>query len=106
MPSRKTRRERVSRWMWALVDAAIWVVAIFVAGWLRYEFQIEPIFVEAMLGLGSVAVAVHVIAGALVGPYAVGHQRGSFEETWDVARTVVITGLVLVAVVILSLIHI
>lgn len=100
MPSRRTRRDRVSRWMWALADAAIWVVAIFVAGWLRYEFQIEPIFVEDMLGLCAVAVAVHVIAGALVGPYAVGHERGSFEETWDVARTVVITGLVLVAVVI------
>jgi FlaA1/EpsC-like NDP-sugar epimerase len=82
-----------------LVDVTIWVLALFTAGWLRYEFQFEPVFVEAMLGLCAAAVVVHLLVGAWVGPYAVGHERGSFEETWDVARTAVVTGLLLVTVV-------
>jgi FlaA1/EpsC-like NDP-sugar epimerase len=99
MPATRARRERLNRWSWAVVDVTIWVLALFTAGWLRYEFQLEPVFVEAMLGLCAAAVVAHLLVGAWVGPYAVGHERGSFEETWDVARTAVVTGLLLVAVV-------
>ncbi|WP_245612314.1 nucleoside-diphosphate sugar epimerase/dehydratase [Actinotalea ferrariae] len=43
------------------------------------------------------AVLLHLIVGALVGPYAVGHQRGSFEEAADIVRTVISTTAVLFA---------
>jgi FlaA1/EpsC-like NDP-sugar epimerase len=100
MPTRKARqRERLSRWLWALVDLAIWLLAILAAAWLRYDFQTAPVLTESMLGLTALACTVHLVAGAFVGPYAVGHERASFEETRDVGRTVVLTALVLIAVV-------
>jgi hypothetical protein len=34
-----------------------------------------------------------VVIGGLIGPYVVGHERGSFEEIVDVAKTVAIVGL-------------
>lgn len=99
MPKRKARRERVNRWMWAAVDVAIWAGAIYSAAWLRYDLEPVSVFTPAMLMLAVTAAVVQVLAGALVGPYAVGHERASFEETRDVGRTVFITGLVLIAVV-------
>jgi len=84
-------RDRLRRWVWAAVDAAIWFVAIFAATWLRYDFDPEAAFVVGTLAFAGVAVLAHLLVGALVGPYAVGHQRGSFEESLDVAQTVVVT---------------
>lgn len=99
MPKRRARRERINRWMWALIDVAIWVGAIAAAVWLRYEFQAGHILTRSVLVLTALAAVVQVVAGGLVGPYAVGHERASFEETRDVGRTVTITGLVLVGAV-------
>lgn len=99
MPKRRARRERINRWLWALIDVAIWMGAIACAVWLRYELQAGHVLTHSILSLAVLAALIHVVAGAVVGPYAVGHERASFEETRDVGRTVTITGLVLIVVV-------
>ena len=93
------RKERVNRWLWAVVDSGVWVLAVFIAAWLRYDLRLEPTLTMPMLWLTVAAVATHVVLGAFLGPYAVGHDRGSFEETYDVGRTVLVTMLVLLTLV-------
>lgn len=99
MPKRRARRERINRWMWALIDVSIWVGAISSAMWLRYDLQAGHVLTRSVLALTALAMAVHIVVGSAVGPYAVGHERASFEETRDVGRTVTMTGLVLVGIV-------
>ena len=88
---------RVGQWLWAAIDAAVWFGAVFGATWLRYDFHTGPAFTTGTLLVAVVAVAVHIAVGALAGPYAIGHSRGSFEEAADIARTVVFTTAVLAA---------
>jgi FlaA1/EpsC-like NDP-sugar epimerase len=85
--------------MWAVVDSGVWVLAVFFAAWLRYDLQFEPVLTASMLWFTVAAILVNVAVGAFFGPYAVGHDRGSFEETSDVGRTVLITTLPLLALV-------
>jgi FlaA1/EpsC-like NDP-sugar epimerase len=85
------RSEWLHRWVWVLFDAAIWFVAIYGATWLRFDFKRAPVLVATTLVFATAAVLGHLVVGALIGPYAVGHRRGSFEETTDIARTVVVT---------------
>lgn len=99
MPKRRARRERINRWLWALIDVAIWMGAIACAIWLRYELQAGHVLTHSVLSLAVLAALIHVLAGAVVGPYAVGHERASFEETRDVGRTVTITGVVLIGLI-------
>src|SRR5665648_552475 len=88
MTSRRLRRtDRISRWSWALVDAGIWFWAIYAATWLRLDFNPTPVLVRSTLVFACAAALLHVLVGAFVGPYGVGHQRGSFEETSDISRT-------------------
>lgn len=98
MPIRAAqRRDRLHRWAWASVDATIWFVAVLVATWLRFDYQPATALVDGTLLFAGVAAVVHVLAGALIGPYAVGHQRGSFEEAADLARTVALVTVCLAA---------
>ena len=89
------RRARFIRWSWSVVDAVIWVMAIYGATWLRFDFTLDNVLVPATLLFAVVAGLVHVGVGAIFGPYRVGHQRGSFEESSDISRAVAITGLAL-----------
>jgi len=93
------RSQWLHRWVWLLFDAAIWFVAIYGATWLRYDFQEASAFVGATLGFAAAASVTYLVVGALIGPYAVGHKRGSFEETTDLAGTVLATasGLLILA---------
>ncbi len=92
MTSRRLRRtDRISRWSWALVDAGIWFWAIYAATWLRLDFSTTPVLVLSTLVFAGAAALLHVLIGAFLGPYGVGHQRGSFEETSDISRAVVLT---------------
>lgn len=93
MPHTRRRLERVSRWSWAFADAAVWVFAVAVATWLRFDFNVAMTATAATALVAVVAALAHVAVGAVLGPYRTGHQRGSFEETADVARAVVITSL-------------
>jgi FlaA1/EpsC-like NDP-sugar epimerase len=87
----RRRRDRLHRWLWALIDSGIWFTAIYVATWLRFEFEFTPVLVASTLLVAATAAVGHVFVGALIGPYAVGHQRGSFEESTDIGRTVTVT---------------
>src|SRR6476620_3497947 len=66
---------------------------------MRFDFHPGPVFVTKLAILSAVAVSTHMLVGTLIGPYAVGHERGSFEEIADIAKAVAVTGTVLVAVV-------
>jgi len=85
------RSEWLHRWVWVLFDAAIWFVAIYGATWLRFDFKPPPVLVATTFVFAAAAVLGHLVIGAVIGPYAVGDRRGSFEETTDIARTVVVT---------------
>ena len=85
------RRDRMTRWIWALVDAAIWFFAIFGATWLRFDFRATLVFAPRTLLFAVVALLGHVLVGAFIGPYGVNHQRGSFEESTDIGRTVAVS---------------
>jgi len=74
-----------------LFDGAIWFVAIYGATWLRLDFEDTSLFVGGTLACTTAAAVVHLLVGAVIGPYAVGHRRGSFEETTDLGRTVAVT---------------
>ncbi|MFS0703554.1 polysaccharide biosynthesis protein [Cellulomonas sp. 179-A 9B4 NHS] len=89
------RRYEKSRWSWAAVDSGVWFAAVYLATWLRFDFDLGD-FSARTAGFAFAAMALHVAIGALLGPYAVGHVRGSFEESVDLARTVVpVTGALL-----------
>ena len=74
-----------------LFDAAIWFVAIYGAAWLRFDFRGAPVLVTNTLGFAVAAAVGHFLVGAYIGPYAIGHLRGSFEEAIDIGRTVLVT---------------
>ena len=57
----------------------------------RFDFKRTPVFVATTLPFAVAAMAGHFVVGAFIGPYAVGHRRGSFEETTDISRTVAVT---------------
>src|ERR1035437_5806070 len=79
------------RWVWVLFDAAIWFAAIYGATWLRYDFTNPSVLTHATLAFAGAASVSYLVIGAAIGPYSVGHKRGSFEETTDLGRTVLAT---------------
>lgn len=89
------RRSRIARWTWAVADASIWFAAIYAAALLRLDFDPVPVLVTPTLAFGCGAAVLQIAVGAVLGPYRVGHSRGSFEETADVSRAVTITTVLL-----------
>lgn len=84
------RRDRLVRVSWCLIDAVIWVVAIYGATWLRHAYEVEPTLVRNTAIVAGAAALGHILASFLTGPYRKGHVRGSFEEVLEVAATVAI----------------
>lgn len=82
---------------WPIADATLWIIAIVVGTFLRYDFGVTQTLTSTVLTFGASAAVIHVMVGHLVGPYRQGHERGSFGEVVDLARAVAITTL-LVAV--------
>ena len=92
MKSRIARRgQRHRRWVRPGMDGAVWFAAVFIANWLRYNFDAQVILVGGTVIVAIVASLVHVAIGSLIGPYRVGHQLGSFDEAVDLSRVVVLT---------------
>ena len=81
-----------TRLLWTTADAVIWVASLAAATWLRLDFAISDVYATPLVLAAVVVVAVHVTVGWVFGPYAVGHELGSFEETSEVARTAVVSG--------------
>lgn len=76
---------------WAAADGATWVIGFMAAVWLRYEFSFPPGVRRVSLLLAVFCGVAHVAVGMLFGPYRVGHKRGSYEELFELARTILIT---------------
>lgn len=87
----RSRVERIHRWLWGFADAGVWVVSIYGASWLRYDFHPHSVFMRGTMWIALVTVLAHLVIGVFIGPYAIGHDRGSFEETVDIAQTVAVT---------------
>lgn len=81
---------RTTRWLWAGVDLLIVLASVLIAALLRYDFDRVEALGLPVLTLAGVAAMLHVVVGAVVGPYAVGHERGSYEEILDIGKTVLI----------------
>jgi len=79
------------RWVWVLFDGAIWFAAIYGATGLRFNFTNTDVLVDHTLLFACAAAGAHFVLGGLIGPYAVGHRRGSFDETTDLAVTALAT---------------
>jgi len=91
-----------TRWAWALLDGIAWMVCVVLATWLRFDFTLPDSALQTMTIVAVSATVTHLTIGALAGPYAFGHDRGSFEEVVEVSRAVAATtGLLLVAAVII-----
>jgi len=80
---------------WTLVDVAIWGMALWVAASLRLDFAIPRDFGAGLVVSTALVALVQVVVGWMYGPYGVSHELGSFEETGEVARTTLVSGLVL-----------
>lgn len=88
--------------MWAAADGGIWIAAVCGAIWLRFDFRLAAVLAPGVLRFALIGALGYIAIGAVIGPYATGHRRGSFEETLDIARTVVVSMLGLCAWVLLA----
>lgn len=90
---------RWSRVAFSLIDAGMWIVALFLTVFLRFDFSFRGPGVPLTLGIAALAAALQMVLGHTVGPYRVSHARGSYEESLDLGRTALLTTLVLFLVV-------
>jgi FlaA1/EpsC-like NDP-sugar epimerase len=67
------------------------VGALIGATYLRYELSFAPIDWRGFAIAAALAIVLQLAVGFLLGPYAIGHMRGSFEEIVDLAKTVAVT---------------
>ncbi len=88
-------REIFIRFTWMLIDALCWIIAVISTAWIRYQYDFESTFTMSIESAALAAVAIHLLVGTLFGPYLVSHVRGSFDEVRGVARSALVTGLVL-----------
>lgn len=82
----RSHREWLVQIAWAALDSVVVILAAYLAAWIRFDLDIREANIGAVAVFAALAVVTHLIGGFLVGPYRVGHKRGSFEETADVAR--------------------
>ncbi len=82
----RSHREWLVQIAWAALDSVVVILAAYLAAWIRFDLDIREANIGAVAVFAALAVVVHLIGGFLIGPYRVGHKRGSFEETADIAR--------------------
>src|SRR6478672_7701283 len=93
--NRRAAPDLRTRLLWTTADATVWVASLVLATWLRLDFTITEQYTGPLVAGAAVVVVVHIAFGWLFGPYAVGHELGSFEETSEVARAASVAGVVL-----------
>ncbi len=81
----------------ALWDALGWAVAIALAAWIRYEFDISRVDIVGGMVAVLIVAAVQVLLGLWQGLYLGRWRLGSFEEIAALLRAVVIAAMVLFA---------
>lgn len=87
---------------WACADALMVIFAVFVGAWVRYDLDIKTVLLRPTGTFALIAAALYLVLGYVFGPYRIGHLRGSFEETADLGRAVVVTAVPLIAMVLLT----
>lgn len=97
-----TRREILVQAGWASADALMMILASYAAAWVRYDLDITTVFIRPTGTFALLAAVLYLALGFLIGPYRVGHLRGSFEETADLGRAVFVTALPLICVVLFT----
>lgn len=97
-----SRREILVQAGWACADASMMVFASFAAAWARYDLDIHTVFVRPTGYFAILAAMLYLLLGFIIGPYRIGHLRGSFEETADLGRAIVVTAIPLTVVVFLT----
>jgi FlaA1/EpsC-like NDP-sugar epimerase len=91
-----SRHDQLAQSAWAVADALVVVLATFAAAWVRYDLRFRDVLFSATTQFAAVAAAIYLVFGVLVGPYRIGHLRGSFEETTDIAQAAILTAAPLV----------
>lgn len=86
---RTTTHRRSVRWLWAAADAIIVFTSVLTAAFMRYDFDVDLALDRPVLTLTVLAIVGQIALGSVIGPYAVGHDRGSYEEIVDVGKTVI-----------------
>lgn len=89
------RRRRVIQ---ASADAAAWALALWLAAWMRFEFDMTAVPVAGLLGAVPVAASAQVFTGVVTGLYLGRWRFGSFDEAAALVRATVGTALVYAAV--------
>lgn len=97
-----SKRSAIVRAGWASADGAMVVFATFVGAWVRYDLNIETVLLGPTIRFAIIAAILYLIVGYFVGPYRFGHVSGSFEETADLGRAIVVTAVPLIAIVLLT----
>ncbi len=93
--STRLRSMMTTRVLWTVADATVWLASLMIALWLRLDFGVSPVWATGMALAALVVVTTQTLLGWVMGPYAIGHELGSFEEVVDLARTTVLAGVVL-----------
>jgi FlaA1/EpsC-like NDP-sugar epimerase len=78
-------------------DTVAWIGGFVAAAWSRYEFELVAGQLARAAACGAVAAAVHVAVAALRRIYSGRHPLGSLQEVQGVAATTTITGLIVLA---------
>lgn len=84
-----------TRLLWTTADSVVWVASLAIAIWLRLDYTVPARYVAPLVFAAMLVVLVHIGVGWLFGPYAVGHELGSFEEAAEVARAAFLAGVAL-----------
>lgn len=77
-----------------VIDAAAWLIALFLASFLRYDFDLSQIGWGWLAIVSIVTIAIQFVIGWWVYLYRGRHPYGSFAEVRALLFTVVLTGLI------------
>ncbi|QYN34495.1 sugar transferase [Pseudonocardia sp. DSM 110487] len=78
----------------AMIDTAAWAFALTCALLLRYEFQLGEIDPGGLLRIGGIAVVAQLLCGGIIQFYRP-FPIGSFDDVADVARSMLVVGVLL-----------
>ena len=102
MNPRTPNREIAIRMGWAALDSLIAGAAVVAAAWLRFDMDAELATQWRILAFAGAATVLQFPLGFGTSLLQPSHRRGSFEETAQVARAALITGVLLAGLRLLS----
>ena len=91
---RLIRRTSVAQ---ALIDSAVWTVALFGATFLRYDFAFHRVSWLGVAAMVPLALEAQIVCGYFAGLYRGRWRYGSFDEIAIVAQAAAFSTLVLLA---------